>query len=228
VTIFPGMFCEFMRVGMVGKAIRDGALDLDLADLRDFAEDRHSTVDDRPFGGGAGMVMKADVLDRAIASCKGRSPDSEVVFLTPQGRTLDQHLLREMSAKPGFVLVSGRYQGIDQRVIDKRADAEISIGDYVLSGGEVPAMALIEGVARLLEGVVGNHESLETDTFWEGLLAPPMYTRPAVWEGIPAPEALLSGNHERISSWRRDQALAATKQKRPDIAIPEGEPQLKS
>ena len=218
VTLFPAMFAEFMRLGVVGRACRKGLFSLRTIDIRDFAADPHRTVDDRPFGGGAGMVMKPDVFDRAILHCKEARPDARTVFLTPQGRTLNQALVRELSGVPEFILVCGRYQGIDQRVIDKHADDELSIGDYVLSGGEIPAMVAIDAVARMLEGVVGKHESVESDSFWKGLLAPPVYTRPAEWEGRHVPDVLLQGDHERIRAWRRDQSVQATRKKRPELA----------
>lgn len=218
VTIFPGMFEGFTRLGVVGRAIERGLVRVETVCLRDFAKDAHRTVDDRPYGGGAGMVMRPDVVSDAIAHCKGGSPEAKVAFLTPQGRRLDHPLACELARERSVVLVSGRYQGIDQRVVDAHADIEISIGDYVLSGGEVAAMAVIDAVARLVDGVVGKEESVRTDSFADGALAPPVYTRPETWEGRRVPRELLRGNHAEIARWRDEQSRAATARKRPDLA----------
>lgn len=218
VTIFPEMFAGFLGAGVIGRAIERGLLRVDTVCLRDFAQDAHRTVDDRPYGGGAGMVLKPDVLSDAIAHCRAASPGARVVFLTPQGRTLDHRMVCDLRACPSLVLVSGRYQGIDQRAIDEHADLEVSIGDYVLSGGEVAAMAVIDAVARLVDGVVGKEESVRSDSFAEGLLAPPVYTRPEVWNGRRVPQVLLGGDHGKIAQWRHDEAVRATARKRPDLA----------
>jgi tRNA (guanine37-N1)-methyltransferase len=226
ITIFPDLFEPFLRESMVGIATRDGHAEIRVHDLRSFTEDRHQVVDDAPYGGGPGMVMKPEPLVRAIeavAGPKGPGRRGRVVLLSPQGRPLDQPRLAELAQgaegpdAPGLTLVCGRYEGIDQRAIDLAVDEELSLGDYVLSGGEVPAMAVIEGVVRLVPGVLGNPESAVLDSFQAGLLEGPQYTRPAEFRGREVPRVLRSGDHGAVERWRREQALARTRERRPEL-----------
>ena len=223
-TLFPGLFGPFLSESILGTALRDGRLEVDVHDLRGWGIDRHRVVDDAPYGGGPGMVMKPEPLVEAIealAGPKGPERQARVVLLTPQGRRLDQAGLEELGRAERLVLVCGRYEGVDQRVIELAVDAELSIGDYVLSGGEVPAMVLIEGVSRLLPGVLGNPESAWTESFRGGLLEGPQYTRPASYRGRAVPEVLRSGDHGAVARWRREQARSITRHRRPDLR---GEP----
>ena len=222
VTIFPQMFDAVSQNGISARALDKGALNLTLWNPRDFTEDRHRTVDDRPYGGGAGMLMSpvplAKAIDAAKAATGGPGP---VVYLSPQGERLDHGLMAELAALPALVLLAGRYEGIDERIVESRVDREISIGDYVLAGGELVAMVLIEGIARLLPGVLGNDRSAAQDSFAaspkNGLLDWPHYTRPEVFEGRAVPEVLLSGDHGAIRRWRLMQALGRTGERRPDL-----------
>lgn len=220
VTIFPELFDAFLRTSIVGIAREAGALEVTTHDLRGFTIDRHRSVDDAPYGGGPGMVMKPEPLVEAIealAGTKGAEREARVLLLSPQGERLDQACIARMAGQRHLVLVCGRYEGVDQRVIDLAVDEEISIGDYVLSGGEVPAMAVIEAVARLLPGVLGNPESAGSDSFEQGLLEGPQYTRPAVFRGRAVPDVLLSGNHAAVARWRSEQARETTRRRRPDL-----------
>ena len=217
VTIFPEMFPGPLGVSLAGKALARGSWRLDPVDLRDFAGDRHQTVDDTPFGGGAGMVMRPDVVARAIDAVVGRGAPGPLVYLSPRGDPLRQGRVAELAAGPGVVLLCGRYEGVDHRVIEARGFVELSLGDFVLSGGELAAMSLIDACVRLLPGVVGTAASLAEESFAAGLLEYPHYTRPQVWEGRAVPEVLLSGHHARISRWRQEQAQAVTKSRRPDL-----------
>jgi tRNA (guanine37-N1)-methyltransferase len=220
VTIFPGLFEAFLGESIVGIAGRSGVLEVRVHDLRGFTTDRHRTVDDAPYGGGPGMVMKPEPLVAAIEALAGEKQEgrrARVALLTPQGRRLDQSQVAELATAAHLVLVCGRYEGVDQRVIDLAVDEEISIGDYVLSGGEVPAMVLIEALARLLPGVLGNPESAGSDSFEHGLLEGPQYTRPAEFRGRSVPEVLLSGNHAAVARWRSEQADEITRRRRPDL-----------
>ena len=211
-TLFPAMFPGPLGQSLAGKAL-DRQWSLEVRDIRDAASDRHRTVDDTPFGGGAGMVMRPDVLDRAI----GPDDDRPLIYLSPRGAALDQARLRGLAAGPGVRLLCGRYEGVDQRLLDARGAEEISIGDYVLSGGEVPAMVLLDGCVRLLPGVMGAAASAGEESFSAGLLEYPQYTRPAEWCGRAVPEILLSGHHAAIASWRRAQAEQLTRARRPDL-----------
>jgi tRNA (guanine37-N1)-methyltransferase len=220
ITIFPGLFDAFLRESMVGIAIRGDLIGVAVHDLREYATDRHRRVDDTPYGGGPGMVMKPEPLVAAIeavAGPKGPERKARVALLSPQGRRLDQRRLEELTKKEQVVLVCGRYEGIDQRAIDLAVDEEISIGDYVLSGGEVPAMVLIEGMARLIPGVLGNPESAGRESFQQGVLEGPQYTRPAVFRGLEAPLVLLSGDHAEVERWRAERANEFTRRRRPDL-----------
>lgn len=220
VTIFPGLFDPFLRESILGSAVSSGRVAIAVHDLRAWTTDRHQVVDDAPYGGGPGMVMKPEPLVAAIealAGPKGPERRAHVVLMTPQGARLEQAHLAELSRVEALVVVCGRYEGVDQRVVELAVDQEISIGDYVLSGGEVPAMALIEGVTRLLPGVLGNPDSAKFESFQEGLLEGPQYTRPASYRGRAVPPILLSGDHGAVARWRAEQAHAATRSRRPDL-----------
>lgn len=213
-TLFPEMFPGPLAHSLAGRALRDGAWSLQTVNIRDFATDRHRTVDDTPFGGGAGMVMRPDVVDAAIASvADGR----RLVYLTPRGRRLTQRDVRQYAAEPGAIMLCGRYEGVDQRVVDARRMEELSIGDYVLSGGELPALVLLDAVVRLLPGVMGAAESAAEESFSEQLLEYPHYTRPAEWQGRRVPDVLLSGHHAAVAAWRRAEAERTTRERRPDL-----------
>lgn len=216
-TIFPSFFDSPLREGIIHRARERGLLDLRVHDLRSWAADRHRVTDDAPYGGGAGMVMKPAPLCAALEHLRAEHPAARTVLLSPQGRVWDQGLVREYGALPGLILVCGRYEGVDERVIEALIDAEISIGDYVLTGGEAAALVLVETVAREVPGVVGQAESVRQDSFFDGLLDHPHYTRPAVFRGRPVPEVLLSGDHAAIARWRRREALRQTLRKRPDL-----------
>ncbi|HEX5321627.1 MAG TPA: tRNA (guanosine(37)-N1)-methyltransferase TrmD [Stellaceae bacterium] len=213
-TIFPEMLPGPLAFSLAGKALREGLWRLDTVDIRDFATDRHRSVDDAPFGGGPGMVMRADVLDAAISGANGAGP---LIHLSPRGRPLDQARVRALAAGPGVTLICGRFEGIDERLLEARSIEEVSLGDFVLSGGEPAAIALIDACVRLLPGVVGSTETLEEESFTEDLLEYPHYTRPQSWQGRPVPEILVSGDHRRIRDWRRGEAERLTRERRPDL-----------
>ena len=212
-TLFPEMF-EPLKQSIIGKAIEKKLIDINLVNIRDFSKNKHKKVDDTPYGGGAGMVMMPDIVYDAYKSVA--SEDSKVIYLTPQGKVLNQKKVEELSKQKHLILLCGHYEGIDQRVIDKIVDEEISIGDYVLTGGEIPAMVLIDSVSRYEEGVL-KEESIEEESFSNGLLEYPQYTRPEVFENEKVPEVLLSGHHEKIDNWRKEQSLLNTYKKRPDL-----------
>ena len=216
VTIFPELFGPFAGTSLLGRAVLSGALGLEIHDLRGFAEDRHQSVDDEPYGGGAGMVMKAGPWIRAVNEI-GAGWRPHRVLLSPQGTRLDDMKVRDLADREGLLLLCGRYEGVDERVRETVVDEEVSIGDYVLSGGEIAAMVLIEAVSRQIQGVVQRRESVEEDSFRHGLLDHPHYTRPRVVEGRAVPDVLLSGDHAAIRDWRRQEALRATVLKRPDL-----------
>jgi tRNA (guanine37-N1)-methyltransferase len=218
-TIFPGIFEGPLRESLLGKAVEAGLVDVRIHDLRDFATDSHRQVDDEPYGGGPGMVLKAEPLFRAVESLE--EGPKRVILLSPAGRRLDQSLARELSREPWLVLLCGRYEGADERVVEGLPAEEISIGDYVLSGGEIPALVVLDSVSRLVPGVVGTEESLRQESFEEGLLDHPHYTRPREFRGLAVPEVLLSGDHGRIAEWRRSAALEKTRRNRPDLLPPE-------
>ena len=219
VTIFPEMFREVFESGIVRRAAESGLIEVALHDLRDYTHDRHRQVDDRPFGGGAGMVMKPEPLFRAVESIThtGDSARTRTVLLSPQGRLFDQRTARDFSGLDQLVLICGRYEGVDERVAEYLVDDEVSIGDYVLSGGEFPAMVVVDAVTRLIPGALGCEQSAEQESFSEGLLDCPHYTRPPEYRGIRVPEMLLSGNHGEIERWRRRKALEKTARRRPDL-----------
>lgn len=215
-TIFPGMFESPLRESLLGKAIEAGVLDMRVHDIRDSATDKHRQVDDESYGGGPGMVMKPEPVFQAVESLGEGS--KRVIVLSPAGRRLDQALVRELSAGSWLVLICGRYEGVDERVIEGLPAEEVSIGDYVLSGGEIPALVVLDAVTRLVPGVIGREESHQRDSFGEeGLLDHPHYTRPPEFRGMAVPEVLLSGNHAEIERWRREAALEKTRRNRPDL-----------
>lgn len=220
-TLFPEMFPGSLGLSLAGKALERGMWRLEVMDIRDFATDKHRTVDDTPFGGGAGMVMRPDVVDAALVAAlqpeRAGEPVGPAIYLSPRGRVLDQALVQELAAGPGCVLVCGRYEGLDERVIEARGLMEVSLGDFVLSGGEPAAIALMDAVVRLIPGVMGAAETLDEESFEQGLLEYPHYTRPAIWQDRPVPEILLSGHHEKIRAWRLRQAEEVTKSRRPDL-----------
>jgi tRNA (guanine37-N1)-methyltransferase len=213
-TIFPEMLPGPLAHSLAGKALRAGVWQLQTIDIRNFATGKHRSVDDAPFGGGPGMVLKPDVLDRAIAGAGGAGP---LINLSPRGKRLDQARVRELSAGPGVRLICSRFEGVDQRVLEAREVEEVSLGDFILSGGEPAAIALIDACVRVLPGVIGDAEALTEESFAEGLLEYPHYTRPQVWEGRSVPDTLVSGDHQRVRAWRRTQAEQLTKQRRPDL-----------
>ncbi len=217
VTLFPEMFEAVSQHGVTSRAVEQGLIGLRCWSPRDYAHDRHRTVDDRPYGGGPGMVMKIEPLRDAICDARAALPAAKVIYLSPQGRKLDQSGVVELVQREQIILVAGRYEGIDERLIETEIDEEWSIGDYVLSGGELAAMVLIDAVARLVPGVLGHEGSAEQDSFATGLLDCPHYTRPEEYAGRRVPEVLRSGDHERIRRWRLKQALGRTWQRRPDL-----------
>ena len=216
-TLYPEMFPGALGLSLAGRALESGAWSLEALQIRDFASDRHRTVDDTPAGGGAGMVMRADILAKAIDHA---SPEGDLrprLLMSPRGRPLTQARVRALAAGAGAVIVCGRFEGVDQRVIDARGLEEVSIGDYILSGGEPAALVLLDAVVRLLPGVMGNQESGTEESFEGGLLEHPHYTRPQDFEGRPIPEVLTSGNHRKVAEWRREQAERLTSERRPDL-----------
>jgi len=214
-TLFPEMFPGPLAVSLAGKGLAGGHWSLEAVDIRDFARDKHATVDDAPFGGGPGMVMRPDVVDAALASLP--EDGRPAVFLTPRGRLADQARIRKLAEGPGVALLCGRYEGIDARVIEARGLEELSLGDFVLSGGELAAMTVLDACVRLLPGVVGDAASLDEESFAAGLLEYPHYTRPQTWGGRAVPEVLVSGHHERIRAWRLAEAERTTRERRPDL-----------
>ena len=220
ISLFPEMFTA-IQSGITGRAIRNGLMTLEITNPRDFTTDKHKTVDDRPYGGGPGMLMKVQPLKEAILAIKNcEETDNKkikVVYLTPQGQPLTQSIVKELSDNEQLILLAGRYEGVDERLIEHYVDYECSIGDYVLSGGELPAMVLIDSLIRLIPGALGHNESAPNDSFYSGLLDHPHYTRPEVFEGECVPEVLLSGHHKKIEQWRLKQSLGRTWQRRPDL-----------
>ncbi len=224
VTLFPEMFAALTQSGVTRRAHEQGKWSLSLWNPRDFTTDNHRTVDDRPYGGGPGMVMLAKPLELTIAAAKQRQVDAglpapRVVFMSPQGKQLTHEKVVQLKAEPGLVLLCGRYEAVDQRLLDRCVDEEISLGDFVLSGGELPAMALMDAVVRLIPGVLNTDASAVEDSFVNGLLDSPHYTRPEMYEGVAVPPVLLGGNHAEIVKWRRQRMLEATSRKRPDLLV---------
>jgi tRNA (guanine37-N1)-methyltransferase len=213
-TIFPEMLPGPLAYSLAGKALEAGIWQLETVDIRDFARDKHRSVDDAPFGGGPGMIMRPDVLDAAISGAGGLGP---LILLSPRGRPLDQDRVLALAAMPGVRLICGRFEGVDERVLEARSVEEVSLGDFVLSGGEPAAIALIDACVRLLPGVVGCAETLAEESFAEGLLEYPHYTRPQLWQGRAVPDVLVSGDHQRVRNWRRAEAERLTRERRPDL-----------
>ena len=218
-TLFPEILEGVLTASLLGKAIDKGILEVGVTNIRDFAEDRHRTVDDEPYGGGAGMVMQCAPIYAAVESLRERNSAERVILLSPRGRRMDQQVVRELATQPDLVLLCARYEGVDERVSADLVTDEISIGDYVLSGGELPALVLVEAVSRMLPGVIGDWESVETDSFFSGILGPPQYTRPPEFRGMAVPAVLREGNHAAIARWRRKEALRVTRARRPDLLV---------
>ena len=216
-TLWPQMFPGPLGISLPGRALEKQIWSLETTDIRGFATDRHGSVDDTPAGGGPGMVMRADIVAGAIDHAGTQYPDNRLIHLSPRGRPLTQSTIAELAAGPGITLLCGRFEGIDQRVLDARNVEEISIGDYILSGGEMAAMVLLDGAVRLLPGVIGSHRSLIEESFENGLLEYPHYTRPRLFEGVEIPSILLSGDHGAISRWRAEQSRKLTRARRPDL-----------
>ncbi len=213
-TLFPEMFKGFLGESIIKRAIENKLLEFEIINIRDYAFDKHKQVDDSPFGGGAGMLLKPEPLFRALDDIKTRG---KVIFTSPQGKTLNQDLVKELVKEEAITIIAGHYEGIDERVIEKYVDLEVSIGDFVLTGGELPAMVIADAVARLIPEVLGNSESYVNDSFYNGLLDCPHYTRPAVYEEMEVPEILLSGHHKNIEKWRKKESLKRTFLRRPDL-----------
>lgn len=216
-TLFPDMFDSPLRESILGRAIKQGLLEVRAHNLRDWAEGKHLTTDDTPYGGGDGMVMKPEPIAKAIAELKQQAPTAKVLLMTPQGVPFQQHHARDLAQGSNLIFLCGRYEGFDERVRQTLVDAEFSIGDFVLTGGELPAMVMIDAISRNLPGVLGSSHSAETDSFVDGLLEYPQYTRPAVFNGMAVPDVLLSGDHGKIAGWRREQQLLRTLQRRPEL-----------
>lgn len=216
-TLYPEMFPGPLGVSLSGRALEKGLWDCQTINIREFATDKHRTVDDTPAGGGAGMVLRADILGKALDSTSQTEDDRPRLMMSPRGKPLTQHRVHELVAGPGVVLVCGRFEGVDQRVIDRRNLEEVSIGDYILSGGEVAAIALLDACIRLIPGVMGAQASGEDESFEHGLLEYPHYTRPAEWEGESIPGVLTSGDHAAVARWRQEQAIRLTRERRPDL-----------
>ncbi len=217
ITIFPRIFDSPLKESLIRKGIEKGLLQVRVRDLREYAHDKHHMTDDYPYGGGAGMVMKPEPIIRAVEEIKTKSPGARTILLTPQGERFDQGLAKELSATPHWILICGRYEGIDERIRLAVVDRDISIGDYVLNGGEIPALVIIEAVSRYLKGFLGSEASLREESFSHGLLEYPQFTRPPLYRGMAVPEVLLSGNHAEIERWRRREALHRTLRQRPDL-----------
>jgi tRNA (guanine37-N1)-methyltransferase len=216
-TLFPDFFMPFLEEGVLGRAVKKGILDIRLTDIRSFADGRHKVTDDRPYGGGNGMVMKPGPIYQALKSIERVEDSTSVILLTPQGRKFDQAMAWDLAARRHIILICGRYEGVDERIISGHVDQEVSIGDYVLSGGELGAMVVVDAVSRLIPGVLGGERSNIEDSFEDGLLEHPHFTRPRNFMGKEVPEVLLSGDHEKIRVWRRMESLKRTLQKRPDL-----------
>ena len=216
-TLFPELFGPFWEHGIIRRAIQSAAIQPDTIHIRDFARGRHRVTDDRPYGGGCGMVMKPEPLAEAVAQARRRLPGATTLLLSPQGKRFDQQLAQNLASTAALILVCGRYEGVDERFVERHVDAEVSIGDYVLTGGELGAMVIIDGVVRLIPGVLGNDDSARSDTFCDGLVEHAHYTRPPTYGDDTVPDVLLSGNHAAIDRWRRETALMRTVVKRPDL-----------
>ena len=218
ITLFPEAFPGVLGLSLTGKALQDGIWQLDAVNLREFGEGKHRNVDDTPAGGGAGMVLRPDVMGRALETARRKIPAAApIIYLSPRGRRFDQPMARRLAQAPGVTLICGRFEGLDQRVLDHYGVMEVSLGDYVLTGGELAAQAMLDATVRLLPGVLGNASSIEEESFSDGLLEHPQYTRPAEWQGHEIPPVLLSGHHGEIEKWRRQQSEEITRARRPDL-----------
>ena len=217
ITIFPEIFRGVFEFGIISRAVETGLIKISVHDLRDYTYDRHRQVDDRPFGGGAGMVMKPEPLFRAVEAVMALAPAAKSVLLSPQGRLFSQRVAEELAREPAIILICGRYEGVDERVVEHLVSDEVSIGDYVLSGGEIPTMVVIDAVTRLIPGALGSDQSAVRESFADGLLDHPQYTRPPEYRGLKAPDVLMGGNHAEIERWRRRKAIEKTLRRRPDL-----------
>lgn len=216
-TLFPGLFTPFLKEGVLGRAVKRGLLDIRLINIRSYARGVHKVTDDRPYGGGNGMVMKPGPIYRALSSLERINGESLVILLTPQGKTFDQSMAWELAGWSHLILVCGRYEGIDERIRSRHIDMEVSIGDYILSGGELGAMVVLDAISRLVPGVLGGERSNREDSFEDGMLEYPHYTRPRIFMGEEVPAILLSGDHEKIRAWRRAESIKRTRERRPDL-----------
>ncbi len=217
VTLFPEMLESPLNESILGRALKQGLIEVETHNLRNWAEGKHLTCDDAPYGGGDGMVLKPEPLSRAVTELRRRTPSARVLLMSPQGVSFDQQHARRLSAEEGIIFLCGRYAGFDERIRTTLVDEEFSIGDFVLTGGELPALVMIDAISRHLPGVLGSADSVASDSFTDGLLEYPQYTRPPVFNGVAVPDVLLSGDHGRIASWRREQQLLRTLQRRPDL-----------
>ena len=216
-TIFPEMFVSPFQASMLKAAQEKGILDIRVHNIRDYASDKHRMTDDAPYGGGCGMVMKVEPITKALRSIQRIADQSSVILMTPQGKRLDQSMVEELSSLPQIILICGHYEGVDERIRQYLVDQEISVGDYILTGGEIPAMLVVDAVSRLIPGVLGNTESVKSESFSMGLLEYPQYTRPGEYNGWAVPDILLSGHHQAITAWRRQESLKRTLKRRPDL-----------
>jgi len=216
-TLYPDMFPGPLGLSLAGRGLDDGLWSMRTFNIRDYAHDRHSSVDDTPFGGGAGMVMRADVVDGAVQAATAEAPELPLVYVTPRGRPVNQKCIQAWADGPGVTILCGRFEGIDQRLLDIRKPQEISLGDFILSGGEPAALAMIDAMVRLLPGIIGSDDSLTDESFEHGLLEYPHYTKPREWHGLNIPDVLLSGHHKQINAWRQTQAERITRERRPDL-----------
>lgn len=218
-TIFPEMFESFTATSLMRKSIENGLIEVELINIRDFTENKHNKTDDYPFGGGPGMIMTAQPIASSIKYAKERSNNAKVLYFSPHGKVLQQSIVQSLSKEEDLILLCGHYEGVDYRVVEKYVDYEISIGDYILTGGEIPAMVLMDSVSRYIGGVLGNEKSTQNESFSSDLLEYPQYTRPQIFEGMEVPKVLLSGNHEKIKQWQLEQSIEMTKGKRPDLYL---------
>jgi tRNA (guanine37-N1)-methyltransferase len=221
-TLFPEMFAGVLSLGVTGRAVESGILDVELYNIRDYATDKHHSVDDAPYGGGAGMVMKVEPIAGCIEAVRKTAPNARLLLASPGGKPFDQSMAAELAAEGEIIILCGRYEGIDERIKELFSATEFSIGDYVMTGGEIAAMAVVDTVARLIPGVLGSDESAGEESFSDGLLEYPQYTRPPEFRGLKVPDMLLSGNHGEIARWRREKSLQKTKTVRPDLLAPPG------
>jgi len=219
-TLFPEMFAGVLSLGVTGRAVEGGILDVELYNIRDYATDKHHSVDDAPYGGGAGMVMKVEPIASCIEAVRKKAPDARLLLASPGGKPFNQNMAAELAAEGEIIVLCGRYEGIDERVKELFSATEFSIGDYVMTGGEIAAMTVVDTIARLIPGVLGSDESVGEESFSDGLLEYPQYTRPPEFRGLRVPDMLLSGNHGEIARWRREKSLQKTKVVRPDLLLP--------